>query len=98
MPRRCRSSPGRVPKHRALYNTSPFELTSFTRTPMPSSKDAAKEIAKLREEIRRHEYLYYVLDQPKISDAEFDKLMQRLKQLEAENPKLITPDSPTHRV
>ena len=65
---------------------------------MPSSKDAAKEIAKLREEIRRHEYLYYVLDQPKISDAEFDKLMQRLKKLEAENPKLITPDSPTHRV
>lgn len=65
---------------------------------MPSSKDAAKEIAKLREEIRRHEHLYYVLDQPKISDAEFDKLMQRLKQLETENPKLITPDSPTHRV
>ena len=65
---------------------------------MPSSKDAAKEIAKLREEIRRHEHLYYVLDQPKISDADFDKLMQRLKKLEAENPKLITPDSPTHRV
>src|SRR5690348_1064611 len=65
---------------------------------MPSSKEAAKEIAKLREDIRRHEHLYYVLDQPKISDAEFDKLMQRLKQLEAENPKLITPDSPTHRV
>lgn len=65
---------------------------------MPSSKVAAKEIAKLREEIRRHEHLYYVLDQPKISDADFDKLMQRLKQLEAENPKLITPDSPTHRV
>ncbi|HEV2298814.1 MAG TPA: NAD-dependent DNA ligase LigA [Candidatus Acidoferrales bacterium] len=65
---------------------------------MPSSKAIAKEIAKLREEIRKHEYLYYVLDQPKISDAEFDRLMERLKEIEAENPKLITPDSPTHRV
>src|SRR5690242_18693463 len=65
---------------------------------MPSSKDVAKEIAKLREEIRKHEYLYYVLDQPKISDADFDRLMQRLKKLEAEYPKLITSDSPTQRV
>jgi DNA ligase (NAD+) len=65
---------------------------------MSSSRDIAKEIEKLRDEIRKHEHLYYVLDQPKISDAEFDKLMERLKKLEAENPKLITPDSPTHRV
>src|SRR5579864_6735080 len=65
---------------------------------MSSSRDISKEIEKLRDEIRKHEYLYYVLDQPKISDAEFDKLMERLKKLEAENPKLITPDSPTHRV
>ena len=47
----------------------------------------------LREQIRSHEYLYYVLDQPSISDAEFDVLMNRLKELEAENPKLITADS-----
>jgi DNA ligase (NAD+) len=65
---------------------------------MPSSKDAAKQIEKLRDEIRKHEYLYYVLDQPKISDAAFDKLMQRLKALEAEFPNLVTPDSPTQRV
>jgi DNA ligase (NAD+) len=57
-----------------------------------------KEIEKLREEIRHHEYLYNVLDQPEISDAEFDKLMNRLKALEAEYPELITPDSPTKRV
>ena len=62
------------------------------------ARDAAKEIERLREEIRRNEYLYYVADDPKISDTEFDRLMERLKKLEAENPKLRTPDSPTQRV
>jgi len=62
------------------------------------ARDAAKEIERLREDIRRNEYLYYVADDPKISDAEFDRLMERLKKLEAENPKLRTPDSPTQRV
>src|SRR5690348_12269554 len=57
-----------------------------------------KEIEALREKIRHHEHLYYVLDSPEISDAEFDLLMQKLKRLEAENPKLITHDSPTQRV
>ncbi len=59
---------------------------------------AAKKIDGLREEIRRHDYLYYVLDSPKISDASYDKLMVQLKGLEAEHPELITPDSPTQRV
>ena len=59
---------------------------------------AKKEAEKLREEIRRHEYLYYVKDEPEISDAAFDKLMNRLKELEAEHPGLATPDSPTVRV
>jgi DNA ligase (NAD+) len=62
------------------------------------ARDAAKEIERLREEIRRNEYLYYVADDPKISDAEFDRLMERLKKLEAENPRLRTADSPTQRV
>jgi DNA ligase (NAD+) len=65
---------------------------------MPAIKDAAKKIAALREKIRHHEHLYYVLDQPEISDFDFDKLMQELQQLEAEHPTLITPDSPTQRV
>jgi DNA ligase (NAD+) len=56
------------------------------------------EIEKLREQIRRHEYLYHVADAPEISDAEFDKLMNRLKAIEAEHPELITPDSPSVRV
>jgi DNA ligase (NAD+) len=57
-----------------------------------------KEAEKLREEIRRHEYLYYVEDAPKISDAAFDKLMNRLKELEAARLELRTADSPTVRV
>ncbi len=59
---------------------------------------ASERIDQLREEIREHEYRYYVLAQPSISDYDFDMLMRELKQLEAENPELITPDSPTQRV
>ena len=57
-----------------------------------------KKIEALREKIRHHEYRYYVLDDPEITDAEFDKLMNELKKLEAEHPELIAPDSPTQRV
>ncbi|MFP5236880.1 MAG: NAD-dependent DNA ligase LigA [Acidobacteriota bacterium] len=62
------------------------------------SHDPAKRIEELREQIRHHEYLYYVHDSPEISDAAFDKLMNELKRLEAEHPDLVTPDSPTQRV
>ena len=57
-----------------------------------------REIESLREEIRRHEELYYVHDNPEISDAEYDALLVRLAQLESEYPELVTPDSPTQRV
>ena len=60
--------------------------------------DVAAEIARLREQIRYHDYKYYVLAAPEISDLEYDRLMQRLKELEARHPELITPDSPTQRV
>src|SRR5271154_4774336 len=63
-----------------------------------ASKDDKKKIEALREKIRHHEYLYYVLDQPEISDAQFDKLMRELKDAEAEHPGLVTSDSPTQRV
>src|SRR6266536_4159811 len=65
---------------------------------MPVAKDLGKKIEALREKIRHHEHLYYVLDNPEVSDAEFDKLMQQLKDLESANPSLVTPDSPTQRV
>ncbi len=67
-----------------------------------SSSDPDKKIEKkieaLREKIRHHEYRYYVLDDPEISDADFDALMNELKRLEAEHPEMMTPDSPTQRV
>jgi len=63
-----------------------------------SSPAIQKQIEALREKIRHHEHRYYVLDDPEISDADFDKLMNELKRLEAEHPNLITPDSPTQRV
>jgi len=63
-----------------------------------SSPAIEKKIEALREKIRHHEYRYYVLDDPEISDADFDKVMNELKRIEAEHPELITPDSPTQRV
>src|SRR5882757_5923924 len=57
-----------------------------------------KKLEALRDKIRHHEYRYYVLDDPEISDAEFDQLINELKKIEAEHPELITPDSPTQRV
>ena len=56
------------------------------------------EIEELREELHRHEHLYYVVDQPEITDAEYDAIMRRLQQLEKAHPELVTPDSPTQRV
>jgi DNA ligase (NAD+) len=56
------------------------------------------EIEKLRETIRHHEYLYYGLDAPEISDADFDALMRKLIALESQHPELVTPDSPSQRV
>jgi DNA ligase (NAD+) len=60
--------------------------------------DVRQEIEKLRDEINRHNYHYYVEAAPAISDKEFDRLLKRLEALEAEHPDLVTPDSPTQRV
>jgi len=63
-----------------------------------TAMDPAARIKELREQINYHNYRYYVLDDPVISDAEFDQLMRELERLEAEHPELVTPDSPTQRV
>ena len=60
--------------------------------------NAAARIAALREQINHHNYRYYVLDEPEIPDAAFDRLLRELQGLEAQHPALITPDSPTQRV
>lgn len=65
---------------------------------MPVPKDMQRRAASLREQIELHNYNYYVLDDPQISDAEFDKLLHELEQIESEYPSLVTPDSPTQRV
>ncbi len=63
-----------------------------------ASEDIIERAEALRKEIRRHSYLYYVLDRPEITDFEFDKMYRELVTLEAEHPEIVTPDSPTQRV
>jgi DNA ligase (NAD+) len=65
---------------------------------MDTPEKARERIEKLRAEINRHNHLYYVLDSPEISDAEYDGLMRELKRLEEQYPQFLTPDSPTQRV
>ena len=62
------------------------------------AKDIRQQIEDLRAQIRRHDYLYYVLNRPEITDQQYDRLFAELKDLETANPDLITPDSPTQRV
>jgi len=65
---------------------------------MSRSGKPRQRAAELRQEINHHNYRYYVLDSPVISDAQYDKLLRELQELEAKYPELITPDSPTQRV
>ena len=60
--------------------------------------DPQNEIEQLRAEIARHDYLYYSQAEPEISDHEYDRIFQRLRELEQKHPELVTPDSPTQRV
>jgi DNA ligase (NAD+) len=62
------------------------------------ARSVEKRIEKLRDEIRRHDDLYYLQESPEISDREYDSSMEQLRELEAKHPELITPDSPTQRV
>ena len=63
-----------------------------------SAVDPAVRVEELRDVIRRHEHAYYVLDQPEVSDAEYDAIFKELRQIEEDRPDLLTPDSPTQRV
>jgi len=63
-----------------------------------TDRKIAGRVQALRDEIHRHNYLYYVLDQPEVSDAEYDRLFDELVSLEKQFPELVTPDSPTQRV
>ena len=70
---------------------APLKETSLTTT------DVTRRVEELRREIEAHNYRYYVLDQPTVTDAEFDALFRELQALEAANPELVTPESPTQR-
>ena len=60
--------------------------------------EAERQIEQLRQQLHEHNYRYYVLDDPRITDAEYDQLMRRLQELEGAFPDLVSPDSPTQRV
>ena len=62
------------------------------------NQNPAQRAEELRAELRRHEHLYYVMDAPEVTDAEYDARMNELKRLEAAHPELLTADSPTQRV
>src|SRR6058998_3598513 len=68
------------------------------RSSLASSRVVRARATELREVLNRHSYAYHVLDEPEISDAEYDRLFDELKALEEEHPELIAPDSPTQRV
>src|SRR5437867_12251167 len=63
-----------------------------------SRRDAAHRMIQFREQMRHHDYLYYVESRPEVSDAQYDALMRELRNLEAEFPDLVTADSPTQRI
>lgn len=69
----------------------------MTKTAAPSA-EIRQRVAELRREIERHNYRYYILDDPEIPDAEWDRLLQQLRELEETYPSLVTPESPTQRV
>ena len=63
-----------------------------------ATPEALNRAMELRADLARHNHSYYVLDAPTVSDAAYDQLMRELRELEAEHPDLVTPDSPTQRV
>src|SRR5262245_21625460 len=85
-------------RRRLFVSFVPFCFSCPTEDLQLMSKSAKHEIERLRDEIERHNYLYYVEGQPEIPDLEFDKLLKRLEELEREHPEYDSPDSPTHKV
>ncbi|MEK6674208.1 MAG: NAD-dependent DNA ligase LigA [Planctomycetota bacterium] len=75
-----------------------LQISNALRYNPAMAKNIIKQASVLREDIRRHDYAYYVLGKPVISDREYDKLFAELKAMEVEHPELVTPDSPTQRV
>src|SRR5690606_2460513 len=95
----CPSRAIRAPRDRTMaVPSSKVEVPTRAEIRSLPKKQAARVIRSLRDQIRHHDYLYYVLDRPEISDADYDRLFDALQRLEARFPDLVTPDSPTQRV
>ena len=82
----------------AKSNAGSRASSTASEAPVPSADRPAERAAWLRAELERANYAYYVLDQPDLPDAEYDRLFKELQQIEADQPELITPESPTQRV
>ena len=83
---------------RDIELASPQTVTLGNRMAKKSSDSTEREVFELRQQLDRHNYQYHVLDDPLVSDAEYDRLFRRLVELETEHPELATPDSPTQKV
>src|SRR5262249_9215751 len=94
-PARRGTHPGADP---AVATIAAFVGTGARRRRELTRMDAGRRAAELREQITGHDYRYYVLNEPAVPDAEYDRLMNELKAIEAQHPELVTPDSPTQRV
>src|SRR5581483_444356 len=97
--RSSRAATAATPERRRRPGAS-TSSPSGTNQPMaaPALKDVQARLDELRAELNHHRYRYHVLDDPEISDAEYDRLYDELKALEEDHPDLITPDSPTQRL
>ena len=85
-------------KTRTRKTTEPKASLETKPVATLDESEAAAELARLAAAIAHHDELYYVENEPEISDREYDELLERLQKLEEANPELITPDSPTQRV
>jgi DNA ligase (NAD+) len=97
---RCKAAASRRTPKKVLY-TFAWDVVNMAKAKKAMAKVTGairKEAETLREKLRHHEYRYHVLDDPEISDAAYDRLMNRLKELEGAYPELVTADSPTVRV
>ena len=96
--RKCASSSVRPQAAAGARALSPPTSDLQARWSSSAAKSAAARARELREQLEHHNYRYHVLDDPEVSDAQYDRLMRELKALEEQYPDLVTPDSPTQRV
>src|SRR4029077_1230362 len=95
---RSRRSTSTSPTSPAWRHCLPSTSSGSCSPPPASLTDPAARAEELRSQLEYHGHRYYVLDDPEISDADYDALLNELRGIEAERPELLTPDSPTQRV